>query len=359
MTPLGKLLAMLTYRRPMGSETESRFTRRFIEPATEFRDDHGNYHAYRALPNGSPSRVVWSCHTDTVHRTPGFQTLRYDHVTGVIGLSKRARQFGSNCLGADDTAGCFALLELLAANVPGHYIFHFGEERGGIGSGNLARDTPEYLRDAEIAIALDRRGSGDVITSQYGGICCSDAFAASLSAELSRLDPRLVYRPNAGSYTDTAEYMDLVPECTNLSIGYAREHSTDETLDTRHLFRLCAALATFDETRLTVARDPRADNSLDPWDHWIQRNSVLPLWGETPGTVVAADTLCVCGHILAEHAGISGGYGCCLCDCGAFEDLDEGLYLSDEMTAVQRALREYQSQLDQQVQTAKRRKVGH
>jgi len=32
-------------------------------------------------------------------------------------------------------------------------------------------------------------------------------------------------------YTDTAEFTDIIPECTNRSVGYAREHTQEESLD--------------------------------------------------------------------------------------------------------------------------------
>lgn len=259
MTNIGLLLDMLTYRRPRNSASEAAFIRRFILPLAPTRDEHGNYHVWIANPDGTPSRMLWSCHTDTVHCTDGRQTLRYDPITGIVELSRKARNRGSTCLGADDTAGVFLCMQMIAAHVPGHYIFHYGEESGGIGSSNLARESPELLEHAEIAIALDRRGTSDIITHQFGSRMASQAFASSLARELMRVDPSLDYAPEHGLYTDTAEYAEIIPECSNLSVGYLYEHTDREILCTRHTLRLLRALCALDTSALAVEREPCTD----------------------------------------------------------------------------------------------------
>ncbi len=123
-----------------------------------------------------------------------------------------------------------------------------------MGSAALAGSNAEWLSQFTYAIALDRRGSGDVITHQYGRRCASDLFAQSLACELELRNPLLRYAPAHGVYTDTAEYADHIPECTNLSVGYAHEHTPHETLDCTHLFALEVALCAFDETHLRVER---------------------------------------------------------------------------------------------------------
>ena len=346
MTDIGLLLEMLTYRRPMGSATELEFRKRFIPEA--FEDDHGNLHVWIANADGSPSRVLWSCHTDTVHKGPGRQTLTYDAISGIVHLSNRSRKQGSNCLGADDTAGVFICVQLIAANVPGHYVFHYGEERGGIGSGNLSQSPGDLLDNAEIAIALDRRGTSDVITFQYGWRSASERFAQSLCRALKVADPSLKYAPTHGVYTDTAEYTGLIPECSNLSVGYLNEHRSDELLMTKHTLRLLEALKVLDTASLEVDREPE-----DPYQGYMFVADT-PDYDRKPSTI----DLCMrCGHTEKEHDTPETDCTYCLCEAYLPEEDDYdtvSLYLDPEYADIQRSLRKINRE-DPAVQSALRR----
>jgi hypothetical protein len=66
----------------------------------------------------------------------------------------------------------------------------------------------------------------------------------------------LMMTDDAGVYTDTAEFMEIIPECTNISAGYNREHSTFETLDVEYLQLLLDAMITVEWDTLPVERDP-------------------------------------------------------------------------------------------------------
>lgn len=243
-TDLRVLLEMLTRRRPAGSKTERRFIREYIKPLGVQSDAAGNL--YKRI--GS-SPVLWSCHTDTVHREGGTQLVVVD--SGVAKLSPKST---SNCLGADDTAGVWLMREMILAGVPGLYVFHRGEEIGGTGSSYIAARTPQLLNGIQCAIALDRAGRSSVITHQ-GGRCCSDDFARSLVGALAAVG--VDYEADdTGVFTDTANYVDLIGECTNLSVGYFRQHHKDETLDLAFIVKLRAALIALDQSTLVYARKP-------------------------------------------------------------------------------------------------------
>lgn len=248
------ILDMHTYCRPAGTRSEKRFLRRYVAPLDCEVDRCGNL-IKRIGDNG----VLWSCHTDTVHRDGGWQALTM--------IDDQLQSVDRNCLGSDDTAGVWLMAEMIKAERPGLYVFHRCEERGGIGSGFIAGKTPELLDGIQAAIALDRHGTGDVITHQYGGRCASNAFAQSLADLLGGR-----YRPcSYGVFTDTANYTELVPECTNLSVGYDDEHSATESLNVKFLIELRDKLCALDTSKLVIARDPSAKVS---WmdDYYDDRN---------------------------------------------------------------------------------------
>lgn len=231
------LIAMLSYTRAHGSAGEAEFCRNFISPVCDLvftedvTDEVSGYLCKIPNPDGTDSTTIWSAHTDTVHAPtlPIKQTVR-------VGPTGMIWKDDEQVLGADDGAGCWLLLEMIKAGVPGAYIFHRGEERGGIGSGNIAKRYKEWLGDYTHAIAFDRRDSQSVITHQSAERCCSDTFAAQF-ADLVMGDSfdYILASDDGGSFTDTAKYMDIIPECTNISIGYMGEHTRNETLDVAYL----------------------------------------------------------------------------------------------------------------------------
>ncbi len=144
------------------------------------------------------------------------------------------------------------MTEMIEAGVPGLYAFHRGEERGGLGSRYVAAQEPERLAGIRAAIAFDRRGTSSIITHQSGERCCSEDFAASLSRAIGlhhQADP-------TGTFTDTANYTDLIGECTNISVGYDAEHTPSETLDLDYLLCLRRAILNIDVGVLVYARNP-------------------------------------------------------------------------------------------------------
>jgi hypothetical protein len=244
---------MLTYRRAHDSLGEAQFIARYIAPvAHPINDPQGNVQAY-ALKIGS-SRVAFCAHTDSVHNRQNpepRQRVAFD--------AQRAEYFVADekqrdCLGADNAAGCYVLLRMIAADVPGLYVFFRGEERGGIGSSYIAKHCADLFSGIDAAIAFDRRGTGSIITEMMIGKTCSDAFAQSLADGLDlghALD-------DTGSFTDTANLAGLVAECTNVSCGYESEHSAHETLDADYLDLLADACVAFfsGDAALVIEREP-------------------------------------------------------------------------------------------------------
>jgi hypothetical protein len=175
---------------------------------------------------------------------------------------------GTSVLGADDGAGMWLLLEMIDAGVPSAYVFHRGEERGGAGSKFLAKTEAKWLQTFDRAVAFDRRGQWSVITEQGWGVCCSDAFGEALAEALSS-DTLMFSIDDGGIYTDTSEYTHLIPECTNVSIGYEGEHTSSETVDFPYLIALRDQVIALDWEALPTVRDPAKVE--DKWNTWSDK----------------------------------------------------------------------------------------
>lgn len=265
------------------------------------KDSAGNY--YYIIGN---SDTMFTAHLDTVG---GDESVTHviDEESGII------KTDGKSVLGADDKAGVVILLYMIEKRVPGFYLFPVGEEVGCIGSGKLAKILHNNKKKTEIlvskkgeqknieidlpsdriynnirkVIAFDRMGYSSIITHQLDQRCCSDEFAGSLATELNKhgFDYGL---DDSGVYSDSAEFADLYPECTNVSVGYFAQHSSDETQDIEFLEALADACTKVNWDNLVVARDPRdieyLDNYYNTWGgrgsgkkntNWEERNSYI------------------------------------------------------------------------------------
>lgn len=135
-------------------------------------------------------------------------------------------------LGADDRAGVFILLKMIAANIPGTYIFHALEECGAKGANYIACVKYKFLRKFKICIEFDRRGKHSIVTNSLMMDTCSKKFTKFLSKLLGKLK---YFDDKSGIYTDNTSYVDDIPEIVNLSCGYFHPHSKFEELDYKWL----------------------------------------------------------------------------------------------------------------------------
>ncbi len=251
---LRELYAIHTYRRVHGSATEQAFIDRFVVPLGFAPDDFGNYWLEIADDAGEVPAVLFTAHTDTVHRYAGRQSVSVD---GGWLYVRRAKD--NNCLGADDGAGIWLLREMIKAGKPGRYVLYRDEEAGGNGSSWSARHEPHRYDGVQVAIAFDRKGTRDIITDQAGGMCASDGFAYSLADALAEAGLG-GYKPDpTGVFTDTANLTGIVPECTNVSVGYEQAHGPAESLDLMHVQALRDALLKLDLQALEIKRKPGDD----------------------------------------------------------------------------------------------------
>ncbi len=282
-----QLVRIHTFKRPHNSKTVDLFVEQFlIEPFA----DAGVHLETLYSKTGEPlavvittditSRTLFSAHVDTVHSTSGRQCVEYDHEMGLMLKTQDAGKKDNECLGADDGAGVWVLLQMIKANVPGTYAFHYGEERGGIGSSTIAIEHRPWLARFDRAIAVDRKGTDNIITHQGWGRCCSDDFAKALAAQFNMAGQNHSFKPDSGGvFTDTANYTDDIPECTNLSCGYEAQHTHNESLDVEFLIRLKDAMLVVDwESLPTVRKAGKVDSLYDNYalyDHYGPRAEVI------------------------------------------------------------------------------------
>jgi len=227
------------------------------------RDAIGNYHKIIG-----ESDTLFTCHLDNYCKSK-------EKITHIIGdLDKIGDEpkiipreggnivgtDGSTVLGGDNKAGVTILLYLIEQNVPGHYCFFIGEESavaggGCYGSGMFAYNYLNLVQNKKRAIAFDRRATGSIITRQAAQPCCSEEFGNHLIGLFAaqglkmRLDP-------TGFYTDTSSFMEIIPECTNISSGVYNEHTFKEYIDLEYLETTALAAALVDWESLPVHRKP-------------------------------------------------------------------------------------------------------
>ena len=271
-TVLGRAV---TLRRDHLSQTEAWFVSWLCNRLpVSMIDASGN--VYVDMRTDPTHRTLFTAHTDTVHHGGGVNKVHVD------GKMWRASQ--GHALGADDGAGIAILCHLIEAQVPGLYVFFRGEERGGIGSRWASKHMANAYADLDRAIAFDRAGYYDVITHQAGGRCCSDVFANALADQISL--PDSWFAPSdMGVFTDTAELTDLIPECTNVSVGYRHQHGDMEQQDVEFLWSLAQQCVQVAWDALPTVRNPKVP---EPAKHdifnradWVDYRSMDPVVDDT------------------------------------------------------------------------------
>jgi hypothetical protein len=261
-----KFLKLTKITFPYGTE---RFLRGHLPNGVKM-DKFGNYY----ISIGENYTTMFTCHLDTACK----KMTRVNHKFS----ENYIMTDGTTILGADDKAGMVVILYMIEKAIPGLYYFFIGEESGCIGSSNLSSeieksgDFPIEFNNIKKVVSFDRRGTSSVITDQLYGTCCSDKFAESLCDELNEAGFGLSMKPDDGGImTDSAQFMGIVPECTNISVGYYDEHTTKERQDIDHLYRLCQSVVSVNWESLPVERTPVC-NFYNDWDDWDEIEYIKP-----------------------------------------------------------------------------------
>lgn len=254
---------------PLGTESQ---LEKFL-PSGWKKDDYGNYYVIV----GKDFSTMFTCHLDTY--TKGAQQEVVHRFNKNIIYTD-----GRTILGADDKAGMVVLLYMISKKVPGLYYFFLAEEAGCVGSKKVADSWlsgdilfPE-LEQIKKVVSFDRRGTSSIITEQLFSECCSIDFATELIDRLNSIGNGLFMRMDSNGYsTDSAQFMGIVPECTNISVGYYDEHTISERQDIDHLYKLCHAVVEINWETLPVKREP-----VEPWGNYChpQKKAQKPFYND-------------------------------------------------------------------------------
>ena len=245
-----KFIQLTKYTYPHGTEG---FLKSYL-PKNYKTDNWGNFY----LLIGDKPSTMFTCHLDTA-------CTKQERVNHVF-LGDFIKTDGKTILGADDKAGMSIILSMIEKNIPGLYYFFLGEEVGCIGSGKVAANwhNLEFSDFITKCVSFDRRGTKSVITHQFCGRCCSDEFAQDLADKLNLTGNNLSMElDNSGFLTDSAKFVELIPECTNISVGYYNEHTKSEKQDLAFLQALSKAVCQIDWESLVVKRTPDDDDDCD------------------------------------------------------------------------------------------------
>jgi hypothetical protein len=259
------LYNLLSYRRAHNSPGEKQYILDHIMPLKPHVISTETNEPMAFFIYVGESDIMFTSHVDSVHMN--VKEI-YQDVFLKDGLFCKE---DNQPLGADDAAGNWLMFNMIHAKVPGVYAFFRGEERGGIGSSYCAKHRQDLFKNIKCAIAFDRRGTHSIITHQGGERGCSDEFTKSLSNILGMGH----VGDSTGLYTDTKEFFDIVTNCTNVSVGYEREHSKNETLKKEYICFLRDALIKADWSKL----DHTAPTPEPPF--YGRYESILPL--DKPG----------------------------------------------------------------------------
>lgn len=253
----GLLYNLLIHATPVGKEDR---ILKFM-PKGYIKDGKGNL-MYR-VGKRIDSRTVFSCHMDTVHHNDEPLALLQNNQ---YIFAAKEKDWAPSILGADDKVGVYIMIRMMEKMIPGLYIFHVGEENGGIGSKYIASETPVIMDNVDRVIAFDRKDYESIITKQSAGMTASTTFADALAkqfADMKIFPPKIAWKADrTGTFTDSSSYRNLVPECTNLSVGYFNQHSFNEHFDNEWLEKfLIPAILKVEWEKLPTERKKGEDYS--------------------------------------------------------------------------------------------------
>ena len=232
MNFLKTFLALTKYTIPFGYE----HTLEPLLPEGYHKDKWGNY-----FYEIGASKTLFTAHLDTA-------SDKYEKVNHIISYTDNEVIVSTDkttILGGDNKAGCLILFYMIQNQVPGLYYFFVGEEmsvHNNFPYGSLMvieNETPKFHK-YEKAISFDRKEMGQLVTRQIGRDCCSDIFSGQVINRFAKLGINLT-KDRTGYYTDSAFFVDIIPEIVNISCGVYNEHTVNEYVNINYVKKLAEA----------------------------------------------------------------------------------------------------------------------
>lgn len=207
-------------------------------------DCAGNILGQKTYGNGRGPTLILNAHMDTVER---IESGRIIVKNGTIWSSDKG------ILGADDRAGLAVILELAKRlqssefNGKVKFIFTVEEEIGLIGVSSVVET---FLWEVDAAIVVDRRGTGDIVTScgSYYPFC--DEMVGRFFEDTAKRIGFAGWKTTSGGSSDTRIWAEHGIQSVNLSAGYQNEHTSAETLNVEASYNTLELLsAVFHDSR--------------------------------------------------------------------------------------------------------------
>lgn len=168
---------------------------------------------YTYVEGTIPVMLVAHCDTVCIERVEDIAVAQYDPLRDSPGLTNKAQA----PLGADDRAGIFIILKLVADGYRPYILLTTDEEIGGMGAMTAADRI--YAPPLKFILELDRQGANDAAMYECGNQQFMDM--------LREYD----FEPVSGTFSDICLF---APEwniaAANLSVGYYYEHTPWEIL---------------------------------------------------------------------------------------------------------------------------------
>lgn len=236
-----KLLELISETTPSGSESY------LVEKMglTLEKDLCGNY--YKII--GDNPKVMFTSHLDNACTTKQKVNFEIVNLSGINFI----KTDGNTILGADDKAGVVLMINMINNNVPGLYYFFISEEIGSVGSSCLSEnyDKYDFLNGINQCVSFDRKNTNSIITHQNSLRSCSDEYANELMSQLNKSGLKYKLDPT-GRSSDSFEFINHIPECTNISVGYKNEHKKTEMLNITFIDNLSEALLKVEWDKLPI-----------------------------------------------------------------------------------------------------------
>ena len=170
----------------------------------------GENYIFCVCESGNEKQVMLTAHLDTVQNPRGAQVIYVER------KDNKHYLWSPHGIGGDDRCGIVAIKRLIERGLRPTVLFCDKEEKGGLGSEEFCSDYVGKL-NLNCIIELDRKGNNDLV------------FYDENNREWKEYLTKLTgWKEAGGSFSDICNLYDFGCASVNLSVGYYKQHTTDE-----------------------------------------------------------------------------------------------------------------------------------